>query len=483
MASPDDFEVTFNGKVFLKPSPRVLEHCERYFADQWPAQLQWPDPALYAGGLQQYQLPLPPAPPSFRLNRLFYPYGLSRWATFWGVMSGTDVAALMVDVFTSGGPKYLPFRLVGSLGNSVPTDMTMLPPYKLAFAENASASLGDTLYLVTLVDERYENRTRRFITSTQPTFSVPAEATTESVPAAYSGRTLAGPAGSKAGSGFANQSSLTEYALYDHAAACLGMVYCRDFQPTSSIYLYRTRWRTANALALTDAVGDETVDRPAIAGSNAVTFDLADTVKSRQIVMPKTVRVGFPTATGTITPGGTTDDGKPSIYWISVSPPAGLEVGNVLAGVMTMQPALFATTVTGSPTNNADLTTLANQIGQDFYDSLVGACDLVYPDVARLNPRWGCDFIIDLANREGERNQTRILRDPLNGRYSVDLLLGVDLEGGGPGNPDGCVRIVTCAACDGTGGLVLTFKWLKAPTSWLLDSPTGDCATAKDCTG
>lgn len=428
MASIDDFCVTFNGTPFQRPTERVLEHCERYFNDTFPTQLQWPDPALMAGGMQQYHLPQPPAPASPRINRFFYPYGLSRWATFWGLMTGNDLAPIITAAYASGGPKYLPFQITNSKGELVvDTVLTMLPPYKLADIELASSAFGDTLYLVTLVDERYERRSLRF-TASQPSFDVPPEAATETVPSAYSGRTLAGPAGT-ATAGLNNQSSLTEYALYDHAAACLGMVYVRDFQPSAGLYLYRTRWRTANALAVTDRVGDRTVPTPMVAGSSPVSFDLSDTDASKQIVMPATVTVGFPTVTGTNTPGGTTADGKPSIYWVSVSPPGGLPVGQVAASVTTMQPALYATTVTGTPTNTADLSTLATQIGTDFYDSLIGACDLVYPDIpTTLNPRWACDFTIDLVNRTGDRNQTRIRRDPLNGRYAVDLLIGVDLS-------------------------------------------------------
>lgn len=437
MATPNDFEVSFGGRVFLKPSARVLAHCERYFADQFPTLASWPDPAMMAGGMQQYNLPLPPGPAKPRINRFFYPFGLSRWATFWGLMAGDDVAALMLSAYASGGPKYLPFVIKGSTdsgttGNyNATTDLMMLPPIKLAIANgsgDATRDQNETLWLVCLVDERYERRTLRFNTSTQPTFSVPSEATSESIASAYSGRTLAGPAGSKS-VGFSNQSTLSEYALYDHAAACIGMVYCRDFQPTGGKYLYRTRWRTANALAVTDRLGDETANWLPNAGSLLDSFAVGGTASSRQALLPSTVKVLFPTVTGTITPAGTTDDGKPSQYLVSVSPAVGLPVGNVAATVTTMEPAKYAADPpSGSPTNSADLTTLANQIGQDFYDSLIGCIDVVFEDIPPLNPRWATDFTIDLANQPGEKTQTRIQRDPFNGRYAIDLLLGKDLE-------------------------------------------------------
>lgn len=435
-----DFEVSYDARPFLRPSPRVLAHCERYFDDNLPRLVQWPDPNVYAGGLQQYNLPLPPAPPRPRLNRFFYPFGLVRWATFWGVMRGDDVAALALACFGSGGPTYKDFLIQSRADGAttateyVRTPMMMLPPYKLAQVEDDN----ETLYLVQLVDERYESRTARFVTTSQPSTSAPSWGATETVDAAYSGLTLAGPAGSKSTAGNQNHSTLCEYALYDHAASCLGMVWVRDFQPTAGKYLYRTRWETANALAHTDKVGAfaDVTDRP-LAGNAPVSFELAATTSSRKAVMPATVRVGFPavraatTGTGTLNlVCGETNDGKPSWYWRTVSAPVGLPVGNKLAAVTTQQPATYSSTpkAADTPTNSVALTTLADQIGEDFYHALVGAADVAYAGLTPLNPRWACDLTIDFATYEGERTQTRIARDPFNAQYAVDLLIGKDLS-------------------------------------------------------
>lgn len=448
------FELSYNGLPFLRPPPRVLDFVERYFRDNFPRFVQWPDPSVFAGGMQAYHLPLPPAPPGPRLNRLYYPYGLIRWASFWGIMTGDSVASLRTAAFGGGGPTYLTFKATSN-GVTIETPLMMLPPFKLAIAGTNSA---EQLYLVTLVDERYERRWLRFVSTSQPSLSVPTEGATETVDAAYSGLTLAGPAGSAA-TGNENHSTLSEYALYDHAASCLGMVWVRDYQPTAGKYLYRTRWETANALAVTDGVGDEAAADLPRAGSNPDSFSAADTTTSRRALMPATVRVAFPAVTGTVTISGATADGKPSWWWKTVNPPGGLPVGTTLAAVTTLEPATYAAdpVPAGTPTNDAALTTLAAQIGEDFYHALMGQCDLVFPDLVETDPRWACDFIFDFAAAPGEQTTTRIMRDPFNGRYAVDLLIGKDLEK--PSTADSCdylaVEPLLTAECDG-GDIVTT---------------------------
>jgi len=471
------FEVSFNEVTFLKPTPRVMELCDRYFEEQLPRLLQWPDPNIWAGGMQKYNMPLPPRPVMPRLNRFYYPTHLCRWGTFWGIMRGDDVAALETVCFATSGPHYATFRIICG-GERIETPMTMLPPFKLAEVDDNN----QTLYLVTLVDERYERRTLRFVTKeTQPTFAPPTWAASESYPTIYNGRTLAGPAGSKI-AGNENHSMLSECALYDHAAACLGMVWVRDYGATAGKYLYRTRWETANAAAVTAQLGVFNVDDTYNAGSRPISFDVASTETRRRAIMPATVRVGFPAVTGTITPSGTTDDGKPSWYWRTVNPPGGMPVGVVLAAVTTQEPATYAATPApaGVPTNSADLTSLADQIGEDFYHALVGSCDLAYPGLVHTDPRWGCDITVDLIFDDPAKTITRLTRNPFNNQYAVDLLLGKDLERpSGSGSANDCTSAPVWSfvgfQCDSanSGRLLLVYE-----NVCVVVPPEGGCDTS-----
>ena len=75
--------------------------------------------------------------------------------------------------------------------------------------------------------------------------------------------------------------------------------------------------------------------------------------------------------------------------------------------------------------------------------------------------------------------QVRILwKDSGTGNKTAVVYL-VEPSGSG-GTADTCVRVATWVACDETGSLVQSFKWLMLPSAWVFDEPPSeDCPPAE----
>ena len=85
----------------------------------------------------------------FKLNSLFYPWGCSRWGYAFVLADHNMMEA--IDAQNSDGSA-LPFKIDDGVGNSIQTDLFMLPPVPLSKI-NVLPSLP--LFLIPLVDERY----------------------------------------------------------------------------------------------------------------------------------------------------------------------------------------------------------------------------------------------------------------------------------------------------------------------------------------
>jgi hypothetical protein len=153
-----DFQCSFAGVPFRLPTPDVLSHIQQYgFLDQprdvLPLGQVWPGANLHKlGSGTPFDYPAP------KLGEYFYPQGASRYSIFRGLMTAADLAAVYdsdsyaspTDPVGPGGTA--PFALVNPVDASsgLTTRLCLLPPITIS-----QAAGEPTLYLITLVDERY----------------------------------------------------------------------------------------------------------------------------------------------------------------------------------------------------------------------------------------------------------------------------------------------------------------------------------------
>ena len=482
MSVDPDFEVTYGGKAFVFPSRDIIDHCEDYFADHYPEFTTHPSRARNAGNLHaNYQAFEGKQKPAVRLNRFFYPTGYDRWGWFCGVLHGRDVETLSAYLYrpTESTQLYTEKLRMKSGSDSITVDMYMLPPIRLAPSVKPDSVAGTThdesttLYLVVLVDERYFMSVGRYTGMGLvglAGFSV--EQRIDSYPSAYDANLYSPVASAVTGYTYRTSQTVidpfqpeTYFATGSQLASAannIGFTIVRYFELTGGYYYLATRWKTANALALTDKVGLPTATRMHAAGSVTVPFDEANLGTIRAFVMPRSVTIAFPMAEWFLAGGlgpplkvipfnnNGLPDGKARMYYVTGNLGSSRWGTNGTRMITTHIPALIKELNTINsiwspgtfnantapfdqfnlyrPHNSAALRTLADQMVDDFYHRNVGRCDLFYGGVFKFDPRWAIDATIDFATAECERTTTRLTRSNADDAMAIDIPVGLPFE-------------------------------------------------------
>lgn len=161
-----EFHITFADVPFRSPHPAIVERLERF---GWPRDL-FPEKILPGPALQRIGFPDPLPYPAPRLNQWFYPTGASRSSVFRGVMDADQLAAVKEVVWASADTQAAGTFSIKSVppeaATSIENDVAAFPGFPVVTSNEITTSLfllsafpmsveGVSLYLVTLVDERY----------------------------------------------------------------------------------------------------------------------------------------------------------------------------------------------------------------------------------------------------------------------------------------------------------------------------------------
>ncbi len=279
----DHPSVTFAGQPFVLPSPAILEAIERYMPlDRLQAGVAEPSPTP-----ELYDLGFPKPPPMAdrpRIGTWFYPYGMSRWSVYRGLMAASAVAAVGDQYQTNGPHNPLTFTMAAN-GVSLSSPMFPLPPQPLATGDYAL----DGLFLVTLVDERYFKRHQYF---TQGLGDITLSwATGVEVLRSHLGITLESLGSVDSAYGTPEPDSAlfgscsSAAVLFDVLAANIGRHVVRKMDGTYKLQPHATARTTAEA--------SRVVARGCWGGNSLVSSDLSTEDKFRSVRVP-TFHILFP---------------------------------------------------------------------------------------------------------------------------------------------------------------------------------------------
>lgn len=115
------------------------------------SRLSWPGSLAFAPILEQTQPPWPPV----IIDSLWWPWGASRFARAHVVVNESNLNLIRQQAYSGKSYKALPFIIDdGFYQTPVQTNLWMLPARPLSQAAPLLKS-GESLYLLTLVDDRY----------------------------------------------------------------------------------------------------------------------------------------------------------------------------------------------------------------------------------------------------------------------------------------------------------------------------------------
>jgi hypothetical protein len=118
----------------------------------------------YAGtDTEHLPLPAQPVEGGVEIGVLRWPIGYSRCGTFYCLVNGTRLEE--IELITDDDP-YQPLVMSDGSGREITATMRMLPPLTIHNTQSGDASKN--LYLLTLVDYRYDYRHNAFAISSQP---------------------------------------------------------------------------------------------------------------------------------------------------------------------------------------------------------------------------------------------------------------------------------------------------------------------------
>jgi len=142
-------QCTFNGLPFNQPSSEFYAWTDKYIAlTDYQRLLDYP--TRPSPRIQAINFPWHSIRRGFlRLNRLLYPWGLSNWAEFNGIID-EDVYQELMTLQTEDDNDPLYDLIISDSLNTLTVSMTFLPPRPLPKVQGE-----DGFYLLTLVDERY----------------------------------------------------------------------------------------------------------------------------------------------------------------------------------------------------------------------------------------------------------------------------------------------------------------------------------------
>ena len=404
--------ITFSGVAFRYPDPALVTRLERFGfpRDMLPERIT-PGPALQRIGFPD-GLPYP----SPKINQWFYPVGASRCGVFRGIMTSGDLDAVKEVVWPSSSstPTAGTFSIRNDVTESegaVETSMYLLSAFPVA----VDADGVGTLFLVTLVDERYywhQCESAGVITCTGSTSDwseiIDQIATRLGITLTYSAISSDYGYPEPDSPIYSNYESAA--VLLDMAAANVGCAVVRAMDGTYSLQ----RW--------SDAVAAVSADRPDTTYFGGE-FVSATTQLEYRSVMPASVLVVFPKwvdGSGYYEPESYRQMVKDSYgaswtYSATLaalgSPYSSYPNNGTVKVIHTTAKARFTLAGDVSPNNETALTTLAKKIAKDYYDARTAWVDECYRGVRGLTPNGLSDFLYCV---DGGGVWTRAIPPPLN---------------------------------------------------------------------
>lgn len=380
------------------------------------------------------QTALPHPGPEVRIGDWYYPTMASRWSVFRGLMTSSQVKAVLdLTAGASIGAYSLTMKAVPTTAAlpetsyTVSSAMNMLPPRPLA----EHGGQFDGLYLITLCDERYY---AQFVSSTfkvtrdstwalaiaQLSADLGIAITYDTIPAAY-------PGPEPDSQLWANQESAA--ALLDAAAYNLGMVVVRNLNGTYNLYSPATSQTIAatnrgNATLLIRTAGGD------IFNSGTQNLKVGDLTRSRNFIVPSAVSVTYPkyvigddpvphffnSRYQNPRPTSWFEDSWGGSYTQTVliasggAMVSGLVGENITHSVRSTAKALYSGEINPLPINQSGLTALSMQIAGDYYGNQVAAAlDEVYPGTLALTLEGIHDVIWTYSERS-RLASTRVMR-------------------------------------------------------------------------
>lgn len=416
--------VTIGGIPFRPVDDKLAAFVARFMPaeclpDVMSPRSDWPGPNLYGLGL-----PTPP-PPGYEigLGCLWYPWGMSRFGLYRGIMAAADVTALGALV-TAAPTTAKPFKMLVD-GVGVETDLYILPPRPIVSPVGTSTQAVPLLYLVTLVDDRFFRQGRgggtiRINNTDNATWASLITAlatalgitlTSASVDAAYF---------RPEPDSFLYSNEESAAAILDAAAASVGRVVVRNLDGTYKLQTYSD----ANTAAGTSRSASGSLLSRLWGGAILPTNTTASTWLP--MVVPASVLVTFPkwiTAEGYYEPDDYREYAKASygdVYEKTVtladlgSPYSTWTAGPGKKVIRLPAKAEFDDPGDPTPTNESDVVTLAERVAQDFYDSQIASLDECYSGIVNRTPDGACDVLWCVREdfENGDTVYTRATRRP-----------------------------------------------------------------------
>lgn len=490
MANPA-YELSYADIPFLQPTAEV----EAVIASRIPfSQLReyLPPTREWVGkNMAGVAFAKPPDEPLVVLNQWHYPTGAARWSVFHGIVTSSMMDDMKQAAIPADTSELTPQEFIirtdglfqqginvadgtGTTHTAVTTDLYMLPPRPISPpvppVDEDDEGVVETLWLITLVDERYYLQfadggaiTCRDSNSDSWEHLLDYLADQLGITLAYDAieAVYGTPAEDSAlFSNFENAAVLLDACAYN-----LGRVVVRNFDGTYTLIRYDDALlNMKNQRPLSGKAGGRAV----VAGGMVLDEDLGVYDQARKAVLPYSVVVTFPKCGND---GKYIDSSKR--VWIKNSYGAvySKEVnGNDLVLVHnSMGSFAFSwrqtihdtsrafyenTTGTGDPTNQTDLDDLATQLAKDFYWSQLASLDEVYPGVLAWQPEGAADIIWTFRP---DRPTTRVQRKPYS--WSVPEMQHETNADISAEEDENCTPIVTDVTCV-NGQLVVTKKYL-----------------------
>lgn len=399
--------VTIGGIPFRPVDDRLIEKLSPYMPsedlpDVMTPRGDWPGPNLLGLGL-----PILP-PPGYRvgLGCFWYPWGMSRFGVYRGIISATDVDSL--GVIVSGAPETaLPFKMLVD-GGGVETDLYVLPPRPLVSPPGTSSSAVPKLYLVTLVDDRfyrqgYGGGNVRINSTDNTTWGDLITALASALGITLMSASVDAAYFRPEPDSFLYSNEESAAALLDAVAANVGRVVVRNLDGTYKLQTYAD----TNTAAKNSRYQSDSTTQPFRARMWGGAILPTDTAAStwRPMVVPEPIVVTFPkwvTGDGYYEPTNYRQYAKASygdIYKKTLtlsdlgSPYSTWTSGPGIKIIRLPAKAEFAVFSDPTPTNDTDVTTLAKRVAKDFLDSVIGSLDESYQGIVNRSPDGACDVL------------------------------------------------------------------------------------------
>lgn len=455
------FQLTYAGVPFALPESlggeKVVDFIDSYYPLDDLRDVMGSDETNWPGkNLQATTWAQNPRLPKLRLYQWYYPAGASNWSIFRGLATTQQYKQMLKATAATGTVTPQDFKIQSDArgkDDSITTKLYMLSARPVSVP--GSGETPETLYLITLVDERYwwqfEGAVQVDLTGTQTTWDgltqyladqLVITGTFEAVDSVYFKPAMDAAL-------FSSQENPA--ALLDAVAYNTGREIMRKYDGTYLIHKSKGSGPGVSVIGATSAT---------VAGGEVLKSDTNFEDQRRSLLLPQAVSVTFPkvAATTYIDVSGRTwiIDSYGAVHTVTIN------IGSVAPRSDGMDYTRFGkvpitkvfhdtawatygggSSGAGAPSNQTDLTTLATRIAQDYWDQCLNSVDVVYPGIHGSFNTAG-DFDLLFSYRGGNVT-TRVFRQPYN--YGP-----VELQHcAGPGNCSGATRPCNCVDTGGGG--------------------------------